>query len=308
VTKVFDDFPVAATNTYTARGVTFTIGGVSQHDGSQRAAAVSWNTPGANVFFQSTAASPVDLAALRTLEFRVSRQCHDLLCHNAGPGWHTTTNFSIQLVTGSGQASSAVQLQDYLSLTGPVGSLTDFAGTLAHPILMTARIPLAAFAGADLSHVRAVRFAFDGTNADEIYIANIRASSLGSAASFASAAALPSDDPGLSSDTTADQNAVTAMDANPSSPAVGNQSAVEMTLTSNRPFLPMGELLVLTIGDQTFDVSRYSDDGSTNQIAFVLTQAEFASLKQGDQISVQYGDGGNGRIWRFGGVDKNMLK
>jgi hypothetical protein len=28
----------------------------------------------------------------------------------------------------------------------------------------------------------------------------------------------------------------------------------------------------------------------------------------GDQISVQYGDGGNGRIWKFGGVDKNMLK
>ena len=308
VTKVFDDFPVAATNTYTGHGVTFTIGGVSQHDGSQRAASVSWNTPGPNVFFQTSAASPVDLSALRTLEFRVSRQCHDLLCHNAGPGWHTATNFSIQLVTGSSQASSAVQLQDYLSLTGPVGSLTEFAGTLAHPILMTARIPLAAFAGADLSHVRAVRFLFDGTNADEIYIANIRASSLGSTASFASAAALPSDDPGLASDTTADQNVVTAIGANPSSPAAGNQSAVEMTLTSNRPFLPMGELLVLTIGDQTFDVSRYSEDGATNRIAFVLTQTEFASLKQGDQISVQYGDGGNGRIWRFGGVDKSMLK
>jgi hypothetical protein len=307
VTTVFDDFPTVPTNTYTGSGVAFVIGGASQHDGAQRAAGVEWNTPGPTVFFQSTAPAPLDLSALRTLEFRVARQCHDLLCHNAGPGWQTTTNFSVQLVTGAGQTSSSVQLRDYLSLTGPVGSLTEFAGTLAHPIMMTARIPLAAFAGANLSKVRAVRFVFDDTNADEIYIANIRVSSLGSTASFAPAAASPSDDQGLSSDTTVDQNAVTAMVATPSSPAVGNQSAVDITLNSNRAFLPTGEMLVLTIGDRTFDLSRYAD-GATNQITFTLTQAEFASLKQGDQISVQYGDGGNGRIWRFGGVDKNMLK
>jgi hypothetical protein len=65
---------------------------------------------------------------------------------------------------------------------------------------------------------------------------------------------------------------------------------------------------VLRIGDQEFDVSRYSDDGSTDEVTFVLTQAEFTSLKQGDQITVQYGDGENGKIWRFGGIDKNMLK
>ena len=308
VTTVFDDFPAAATNTYTAGGAQFTIGGVSQHDGSQRAAAVSWNNPGVNVFFQSAAAAPVDLSALRTLEFRVSRQCHDLACHNAGPGWHGTTNFSVQLVTGAGQASSRVQLQDYLSLTGPVGSLTEFAGTLAHPILMTARIPLGAFAGANLSQVRAVRFVFDDTNADEIYIANIRASSLGAAAPLTLADAPIADDPGFPSDTTPDQNAVSSIAAIPSSPAVGNQSAIEMTLNSNRPFLPAGEILVLRIGDQAFDVSRYSTDGSTNRITFALTQAEFASLKQGDQISIQYGDGGNGKTWKFGGVDKNILK
>ena len=229
-------------------------------------------------------------------------------CHNAGPAWHGTTNFSVQLVTGAGQASSPAQLQDYLSLTGPVGSLTEFAGTLAHPILMTARIPLSAFAGANLSKVRAVRFVFDDTNADEIYIANIRASSLGAAASSAPTAASVTDAADLPSDAAADQNAVTTMKWIPLSTAVGNQPAVEITLNSNRPFLPMGEILVLRIGQQEFDVSGFANDGSTNQVTFVLTQEEFASLKQGDQISVQYGDGGNGRIWRFGGVDKNMLK
>jgi len=307
VTTVFDDFPLTATNTYTRSGTQFTIGGVSQHDPSQRAAAVSWNTAGPNVYFQSTAASAVDLSAFRTLEFRVSRQCHDLLCHNSGPASRTSTNFSVVLVNGAGQASAAIQLRDYLSLDGPVGSLTEFAGTLAHPILMTARIPLSAFT-ADLSQIWAVRFVFDDTRSDEIYIANIRASSLGSSASIAPAAALAGGDDGVQSQTPTDQNTVTAMTSVSSSPVLGNQSGVEITLNSNRQFLPKGEILVLRVGEQEFDLSRYSNNRSTDQVTFVLTQVEFASLKQGDQISVQYGDGGNGRIWRFGNIDKNMLK
>jgi len=308
VTTVFDDFPAAPANTYTASGVQFSLGQVAQHDPSQRAAAVSWNTPGTKVFFQSNAAVPLDLSTQRTLEFRVSRQCHDLSCHNAGPNWHGSTNFSVQLVTGVGQMSSRVQLRDFLSLTGPVGSLTEFAGTLAHPILMTARIPLGAFTGADLSQVRAVRFVFDDTKSDEIYIANIRAASVGVDASLAPAPVLPTEDAAVPSDTQSDQNAVKLIAAIPSSSALGDQPGVELMLNSNRPFLPAGEILVLRIGDQQFDLSRYSDDGSTNQVTFVLTQAEFASLKQGDQITAQYGDGENGKIWRFGGIDKNMLK
>jgi hypothetical protein len=98
------------------------------------------------------------------------------------------------------------------------------------------------------------------------------------------------------------------MTAIPSSTVLAGQPGLEISLTSNRPFLPAGEILVLRIGDQQFDVSRYSDDRSTNQIIFVLTQAEFTALKQGDQVTVQYGVGGNGGIWRFGGIDKNMLK
>jgi len=308
VTAVFDDFPLVLTNTYTTAGIQFTIRRPSQHDAAQRAAAVSWNTGGPNVFFQSNAPAPVDLSAQRTLEFRVSRQCHDLACHNAGPGWHASTNFSVQLVTGPDQLSSKVPLQDYLSLTGPVGSLTAFAGTLAHPILMTARIPLTAFAGADLSQVRAVRFVFDDTDSDEIYLANIRASSLGVGPSFAASSQLPADDHGLPSDPQTDQNTVKSLAAVASSTALGNQPGVEITLDSNRPFLPMGEMLVLHVGDQDIDVSRYAADGSTNQVTFMLTEAQFSALKQGDQIVVQYGDGGNGRIWRFGGVDKSMVK
>jgi hypothetical protein len=308
VTKVFDDFPAVATNTYTASGIQVAFGRPAQHDVLQRAAAVSWNSAGANVFFQSNAAAPVNLSAYRVLELRVSRQCHDLRCHNSGPGSHSSTNFSVQLVTGAGQLSAPIALEDYLSLTGPTGSLTSFAGTLAHPIMMTARIPLSAFAGANLSQVRSVRFAFDDTNADQIYIANIRASSAGSTASALPFAPATGDDTAAVSDDSPDQNTVKSIASTPSSPALGNQSGVEMTLNSNRPFLPMGEMLVLMIGDKQFDVSRYAQDGSTTQLTFVMTPAEFAALKQGDQIVVQYGDDDNGKSWKFGGVDKNMLK
>jgi hypothetical protein len=308
MTKVFDDFPVVPMNSYSAHGAQFTLGPVSQHDSSQRAAAIVWNTAGSNVYFQSNAPTAVDLSAQRTLEFRVSRQCHDDVCHNAGPASHTATNFSIELVTGTGQMSSPVQLQDYVSLTGPVGSLTEFAGTLAHPILMTARIPLSAFGGANLSQVRGVRFTFDDTNSDEIYLANIRASSLGMGASFVAPAALPTDDTVLTQDTAVDQNAVKSIAAVSSSAVPQALAAVEIGLTSNRPFLPSSEMLVLRIGDREFDVSRYADDGSTNGVTFVLTPGEFGSLKQGDQISIQYGYGDAGRSWRFGGIDKKMLK
>src|SRR5207244_4312130 len=94
-----------------------------------------------NVFFQTNAASPLDFSSFKTLDFRVSRQCHDAQCSNPGPQFHTSTNFSIELITGNGSSvSGPVQLQDFVSLTGPVGSLTRGAGPLPHPMMITARV------------------------------------------------------------------------------------------------------------------------------------------------------------------------
>src|SRR2546421_294860 len=77
-----------------------------------------------NVFFQSNSASPVDLSTYKTLDIRLTRQCHDAACRNPGPQYHTSTNFSIQLITGTnGSKSGSAQVQDYISLAGPVGSL-----------------------------------------------------------------------------------------------------------------------------------------------------------------------------------------
>ena len=108
-------------------------------------------------------------------------------------------------------------------------------------------------------------------------------------------------------DTTPDQNNVNSIRPVASSPSLDNQGGVEITLLSNREFLPGGELLVLQIGSQQFDISRLGDDGSTNQVTFTLTSDQFASLQQGDPITVQFGDGGNGNTWNFGHVDKTML-
>ena len=232
------------------------------------------------------------------------RQCHDLRCHNAGPDSDNTTNFSVQFVTGAGQLSFRVQLQDYLSLTGPVGSLTEFAGTLAHPILITARIPLSAFGGADLSQVRAV--SITSTTPGRMNLYRKHQTIVGWCGNvIRGARGTPTDDSPFAWDTGIDQNAVSSMTVIPSEAVLRNESGVAITLNSNRRFLPAGQIPVLRIGNQEFDISRYSDDGSTNQVTFVLTQSEFASLKQGDRISVEYG-GDNGNGWRFGAIDEHV--
>src|SRR4029434_5112898 len=113
------------------------------------------------------------------LDFRLSRQCADpadLLCNKTSNWFNFDTNFSIRLVSANGTLSNAVQLRDYLSLTGPVGSLVyGFGfGAVGHPILQTARIPLGAFGNAGIvSNLRGVRFTFDDTRRDEIYLANL---------------------------------------------------------------------------------------------------------------------------------------
>src|SRR5947209_7485225 len=263
VTRVFDDFANPPTNSYVTSNVQFQITGVSQHDISQRASAVSWNPSSPNVFFQSNSASPADLSAYKTLDVRLTRQCGDPLCRNSGPQYHTSTNFSMQLITGSGSKSGSVQAQDFVSLTGPVGSLVEFSGATPHPMFLTARVPLSAFSGADLTKVTGVRFTFDDTNTDQIFIANIRASKVNGVAgpsSFVASQALPTDDTALQTDNTPDQNTVKTMKSVVTSPAIGNTAGVEITLTSNRPFLPAGQVLTLQIGSQQFDIGRFGDD------------------------------------------------
>jgi hypothetical protein len=201
-----------------------------------------------------------------------------------------------------------VQLRDYLSLTGPVGSLVFGFGSAGHPILQTARIPLTAFGNAGIvKNLRGVRFTFDDTRRDEVYIANIQLSKLNGllAPSFV-IPILPGADTALDS-TNVSGNDVNQIKTMRSVQSATLGSTVEIELNSNREFLPQGEMLVLRIGSQEFNLSRYPGTGETSTVVFTLTADEFARISQGDPVAVQYGSGTNYNGWNFGRVDKTML-
>jgi hypothetical protein len=66
-------------------------------------------------------------------------------------------------------------------------------------------------------------------------------------------------------------------------------------------------MLVLRIGSQEFNLSRYPTTGETTTVVFTLTAEEFARVSQGDPVQVQYGSGPNINGWNFGKVDKTLL-
>lgn len=305
VTTVFDDFPMSPINTYLANNITFALSGIANHSSVQRVAQVTWTGAGATTFFQSTRSANLDASGASTLDFRIARQCGDPFCTKPDSGFNTETNFSVRLVDGDGDISSPQRLANYVSLTGPVGGLVTFVGSSPHPILQTVRIPLSAFSGVDLAKLRGVRFVFDDTRRDEIFIGNIRlATQTGNGLNAAPIAGeLVSDDSpidlGISNKD--DVNQIKSMRL------VQTQTAVDIELTSNREFVPQGELLVLVIGDREFQVSQYTSNGDTNTIIFTLTAAEFERLSAGSRVSVQYGTGVKSNAWSFGRLDKNIL-
>jgi hypothetical protein len=152
-----------------------------------------------------------------------------------------------------------------------------------------------------------VRFTFDDTKADEIFIGNIRlstVSAVNAAQSFASAT-LAGDDSLIEDGTTkTDVNQVKSL-RQVTEP--DGTTDVEIELTSNREFLPQGELLVLRIGEREFTASRYPQSGETGTMTFTLSAEEFAELIDGASITVQYGTGHDDAGWHFGHLNKGQL-
>ena len=320
LTKIFDNFtgPTGFNSNGPANdasNVSVVYGHVANHDPLQQfAALIDWNGPGAGTFFQSNWTNPgssINASSFGTIDFRVSRQCAnpaDLLCNKTSNWFNFETNFSVRLVDRNGTLSNPVQLSDYLSLTGPIGSLVLGFGTAGHPILETARIPLTAFGSpAIVSKLRGVRLTFDDTRRDEIYLANIQLSKLnGLLAPSSVSSTLPG------ADTAIDTTNVGGNDVNQIKSVHSAQSStlgdtVEIELNSNREFLPQGEMLVLRIGSNEFNLSRYPATGETNTVVFTLTADEWSRVTQGDSVAVQYGAGTNHNAWSFGKVDKTML-
>jgi hypothetical protein len=93
----------------------------------------------------------------------------------------------------------------------------------------------------------------------------------------------------------------------PSSPLLGNRPAVEIEVFSAQGFPVRGELPILRIGERQFILSRYPESGDTHSLIFTLPKEEFAALKNGDPVTLQYGQGEGVPRWQFGPLDKSRL-
>ena len=312
VTTTFDDFdrPTGVNSSgalNSASNVTVTHGGIANHSAQQRVAQIAWKAPGSDTFFQSNwtpGGQGRNARSFKTLDFRVSRQCGDAACSKTDSQWLFETNFSVRLVGADDSLSAAIPIRNYLTLTGPVGGLVRFVGSSPHPILETVRVPLAAFgSSAIVQNLRGVRFTFDDTKADEIFIGNIRLSTVSSssAASFLAPGTLAGEDSPIDDgQAKTDVNDVKAIRA-------ASATDVEIELASNREFLPQGELLVLRVGGREFASSRYPQTGETGRVTFTMSAEEFAQLEDGAPLTVQYGLGHTNSGWRFGRLNKGQL-
>ena len=291
VTTVFEDFDrPTGTNTYgfpnDASNITINHGTVPNHAAVQRAGQISWSSADDANYFQSnwaSAGSGNDVSAFETLDLRVSRQ-------NSALNPVTPSNFAVALSLDDDTLSQPVNLSSYTDLRGPVGG----PGGL-HPILQSARVPLADFA-TDLTRVRGVRLTFNDTPSGAIYVANLRLSTVSgnppSGPAPAGSVATGYNDiivPEVISATLRGIRAVA------STAALNGDPGYELEIASNgTPFLAQNDLPRLRIGVHEIAAPSRYPNGDTRSIVFSLTREQFAGLASGP-ASVEYSN----KIWNF---------
>lgn len=260
-------------------------GGSDNDDPVQRAALVSWTANGGFLEVNATnAGSVVDTTDYPTLEFRVALRCSAQTC-NTQPDPTGDVDFSLALADGQGNLSAPVALKSVAAVHRPAG--TD---GVENVIFQTVRVPAASFAGFDPAKFHGARFTFDKTKAASVYLADVRftrtAAGPGGLSKFAAPerGALRPKPPA-----TADTNAIALAHAD---------SRVEVALTSSRRF-PIGDALpALAIGGRKFTLSRLTRDG---RIVFALPERDFASLRDGDAVTLRIG---GAPLWNFGRLRK----
>ena len=261
-------------------------------DTTQRAASVNWSTPGG--FLQVNAAASgksVDISAYPTLEFRVALRCFGSIC-NSNPNPTGDVDFSIALGDSAGHLSAPVVLKDLAAVHRPAGAYED------NIIFQTVRVPVAAFIGADPAKFRGVRFTFDRTASSSIYLGDVRFTKA-TAGPGGLPEALP---PGMLRDGAAvpahagvsDSNRIVAIRSVP------GKNAIEIELSSSRPFPIADALPALTIGDRSYRLSRILP-GKPSRMIFTLTAAEFAEAGNSADVVLHVG---GARPWWFGALQK----
>lgn len=257
----------------------------------QRVAKVSWEKASKATFFEMVWAgkkSGKDIHQFATLDIRVGRLSSDL-------NSQTKTEWSVILIDAAGKQSNAVNVGDYAVVTGP-GSL--------NPVLMTVRLPLSQFKSVDLSKINSVRFQFDRTPTGELYFANIRVHKqlgLGESGSQGTRQVMPASGgasmPIAAVEVPAAMNKIVRIRSVGKSYALSGQPGVEITFSSQVPFPVLDRLPTLKIGDQTFKLSRYSDMKTLKEITFTVSEAQYRSLSQSAEITIQYD-----KVWHFGSL------
>jgi hypothetical protein len=86
-------------------------------------------------------------------------------------------------------------------------------------------------------------------------------------------------------------------------PQLRGAPGVEISITSSDAFPARDAMLTLRIGEKSFTLSRYVG-GDWHHVVFSLTDAEFASVSQGDPMTVHYGTKLTGNVWDCGRLDK----
>ena len=295
---------------------TVSHGTIPNHDPGLRGAYIQWDAASAAVMFQanwtSATAPGVDVSPYTTLDFRVSR--------NADPVRNTSpTDFSVRLIGANGVMTRQVRVSAYAAvandLRGPVGG-----GSMAdpnRPLLQTYRIPLADFGNVALvgRQVRGVRFTFDQTSKGAIFLANIRfVRTWGAGVTSAPASASLTAGPSLAAAAGVEPVQVPVVYAGQvmrvrhfaALAALNGEGGVEVQIYSPVNFPIRDAATVLVIGDQSFTASRYPGV-DTNNLIFTLTEAQWAGLKDGDAVRVQYGTHNTVESWACGALDKGQL-
>ncbi len=305
VTKVIEDFDLqtgtsSAGLPQVANNVLLSHRSVFEHDPTLRAGWISWSQASTNTYFQTNVAGGIgiDLSPYKTLDLRLENQAYT----------PDPTNFSVALVFADGSLSNLLPLKSYLDLIGPVGGPPGI-----HTMLQSVRIPLADFSltgsrGSRVKRLKGVRLVFNDTAPGAIIAANIRLSTIDSLQG--AAATRPSG---------ADLSRLTQTRPEPASVITEGNTVVslrkvadgttELELSSQESFPVRNELAVLRIGNREFALSRYPAGGDTNRLIFSLSEADFAQVKSGDEVYVQYGRGNTaGQRWSFGPLNKGLLQ
>ena len=255
-----------------------------------RRAHVRWNQPDANAYLQTNWSASGDgksAAGFSALSVRVAR-----------PGTESSkapSDFSVALVDAVGGVSKPVLMSQFVAIDGPGNSTVTF---------QTARIPLATFAGVDLSRLVGVRFIFDrGDAGGEIYLANVRLSQ--APEGVAVARREPRFTPatvGVGAPPTSTANWVAAK-SSANSRWLSGQDAVDVTVQAVDAFPARDSLPCLAIGDRVFKGGRYAANGKLDKLTFSIPRADWEKLPEGAAVRVQYGPGPSpSAVWNVKGA------